>query len=133
MGRPPIGEVAMTAAERQRRRRARVNPAPAFRDKARITKPERDLLAAIATILKEANKALETPGRKEALRNAVGWPLHLLETLVAEWPKASLADRRRLANARNVSLMFAVGECDVTRQASAEAIRREIARQGGPT
>jgi hypothetical protein len=42
MGRPPIGKVAMTDAERQRRRRERLAAkpdTPPFRDKPHVTKP----------------------------------------------------------------------------------------------
>jgi hypothetical protein len=40
MGRPPIGKTAMSAAERQRRHRAGLKPAPRYRDKRHVTKPQ---------------------------------------------------------------------------------------------
>jgi hypothetical protein len=86
MGRKPIGKIAMTATERQRRRRARLRPAQRYDalrrawdacDKAERTRFLREL---------SADRTAAKKARRAALERA------LAEKIVVTWPEA---DHRR--------------------------------------
>jgi predicted RNase H-like nuclease (RuvC/YqgF family) len=63
MGRKPIGKTAMTAAERQRRRRAGMaKPAPAYRDSEPVTKSTADDTAALRAELAAASARIAELG-----------------------------------------------------------------------
>src|SRR5262249_33731382 len=127
MGRKPIGKTAMSSTERSQR----------FRARQQAAKPPRNEMGggdfalfarAALLILAELGKALHMPGRKEELQNAAVWQFSLLCTLIREWSNAPAAERERLGNARNVSQMFAFGECDATRAAYGKDMLSEIAK-----
>jgi len=128
MGRPPIGTKAMTSTERSRRYRAGL---ASKRDTGSVTKlddGEFNLFAsALRTLLKAMWETLDAPGRKPELRNAMGWQLGLVETLLRDWPSASLAQKQWVAKARNPAQMMTHGACEASRAVHAEMIMREVA------